>query len=62
MSTVPETIKARSLGIKVLGFSVVTNMATGIQERLHDHGHVLDVAKKKAPLFKALIQSFLDLI
>ena len=62
MSTVPETIKARSLGMKVLGFSVVTNMATGIQERLHDHHHVLDVAKKKAPLFKALMQDFLDQI
>jgi purine-nucleoside phosphorylase len=60
MSTVPETIKARSLGMKVLGFSVVTNMATGIQERLHDHHHVLEIAKKKAPLFQALIQSFLD--
>jgi purine-nucleoside phosphorylase len=60
MSTVPETIKARSLGMKVLGFSVVTNMATGIQERLHDHHHVLEIAKKKAPLFQALFQSFLD--
>lgn len=60
MSTVPETIKARSLEIKVLGFSVVTNMATGIQERLHDHQHVLAVAQKKAPLFKALMQDFLD--
>ena len=62
MSTVPETIKARSLDIKVLGFSVVTNMATGIQERLHDHAHVLKVAQKKAPLFKALMQDFIDLI
>jgi hypothetical protein len=35
-------------------------MATGIQERLHDHHHVLAVAQKKAPLFKALMQDFLD--
>ena len=62
MSTVPETIKARSLDMKVLGFSVVTNMATGIQDKLHDHAHVLEVAQKKAPLFKALMQDFIDLI
>jgi len=51
MSTVPETIKARSLGIHVLGLSLVTNMATGIQKRAHDHAHVLNVASKKSPSF-----------
>ncbi len=62
MSTVPETIKARSLGIHVLGLSLVTNMATGIQKRAHDHAHVLNVASQKVPVFQSLMSAFLDAI
>lgn len=46
MSTVPETIIANYLGIKVLGISCITNMATGIQKFEHSHQRVVDVAKK----------------
>lgn len=46
MSTVPETIVANYLGIDVLAFATITNMATGIQEQKHSHDHVVAVAKE----------------
>lgn len=44
MSTVPETIVCNYLGMKVLGISCITNMATGIQTIKHSHENVLKVA------------------
>lgn len=46
MSTVPETIVANYLGMKVLGISCITNMATGIQKVKHSHDRVVEVAQK----------------
>ena len=46
MSTVPEVIAANYLGIKVLGISCITNMATGISKTKHDHAEVLKTADK----------------
>lgn len=42
MSTVPEVIVARHMGIEVLGISCVTNMAAGIQPNKIDHEEVLE--------------------
>jgi len=44
MSTVPETIVAHYLGLKVLGFAIITNMATGIQKIKHSHDNVVKMA------------------
>ena len=44
MSTVPETILANYLGMKVLGISCVTNMATGISKEKHTHDGVVETA------------------
>lgn len=46
MSTVPETMIANYLGMKVLGISCVTNMATGIQKMKHSHARVVEVANR----------------
>ena len=46
MSTVPEVIAANYLGIKVLGISCITNMATGISKTKHDHAEVLKTADR----------------
>lgn len=46
MSTVPETIVANYLGMKVLGVACITNMATGISKTKHSHEEVLRVANK----------------
>ena len=46
MSTVPETIVCNYLGMKVLGVSCITNMATGIQTVKHSHARVLEIANR----------------
>lgn len=43
MSTVLEVIAARHMGLRVLGFSLVTNMGVGIEEGPVDHEDVLRV-------------------
>ena len=48
MSTVPEVIAARHMGIRVLGISCITNMAAGVSKRPLDHREVLEVGEKVA--------------
>lgn len=44
MSTVPEVIMARYLGMKVLGLSIITNAAAGITEAKLAHEEVIKTA------------------
>lgn len=46
MSTVPEVIAARHMGVRVLGLSCVTNMAAGVSKSPLDHKEVLEVGRK----------------
>ena len=46
MSTVPEAMAAVSLGMRVLGLSLVTNLAAGISKNKLDHQEVLETGKK----------------
>ncbi len=46
MSTVPETIVANYLGMRVLGISCITNMATGIAKEKHTHEQVVKIANE----------------
>ena len=46
MSTVPDVIAARALGIRCVGFSVVTNKATGLGAGPIAHADVLETGKK----------------
>ena len=46
MSTVPEVIIARHRGVKVLGFSCITNMASGILDQPLDHKEVIAVSDR----------------
>jgi purine-nucleoside phosphorylase len=59
MSTVPEVIAARHLGIRCLGISVVTNMAAGVVEGRLDHEAVLSVGAETQPRLTALLRSLL---
>ena len=55
MSTVPEVIVARYLGMEVLGISCVTNMATGIAKVKHAHEDVVRTANEASARFCALV-------
>ncbi len=55
MSTVPEAIAARYLGMRVIGLSCVTNMAAGISKTPLAHDEVVAVGKQVEAELKALI-------
>jgi purine-nucleoside phosphorylase len=55
MSTVPEVIAARHMGVRVLAISCITNMAAGVLKKKLDHREVLEVGEKvKAGLLDVL--------
>ncbi|MDX9959101.1 MAG: purine-nucleoside phosphorylase [Spirochaetia bacterium] len=60
MSTVPEAIAARYLGMKVLGISCVTNMAAGITDAPLAHDEVVEVSKRVEAELKSLILDILS--
>jgi purine-nucleoside phosphorylase len=59
MSTVLEAIAARAAGLEVLGLSLVTNMAAGIEGPL-DHGDVLEQGRAGEQRTSALLASVLS--
>ena len=62
MSTVPEAIVARYLGMKTLGISCITNLATGISLTEHSHEAVLNAANAAGENMCRLVENLLGLI
>ncbi|MBN2007994.1 purine-nucleoside phosphorylase [candidate division KSB1 bacterium] len=62
MSTVPEVIAARQLGIRVMGLSCITNMATGVTGQKLDHHEVTVVAGQIATTFVKLVNAIIQRI
>lgn len=56
MSTVPEVIAARHCGMKILGISLITNMAAGVLDKPLTEEEVLESAKEAAPKFSSFIR------
>ncbi|VWL85232.1 purine-nucleoside phosphorylase [Oceanivirga miroungae] len=57
MSTVPEVIASNYLGIKTVGLSCITNMATGLRDGKHSHEEVLEIAKKTSENLCKLVEN-----
>jgi purine-nucleoside phosphorylase len=60
MSTVPEVIVARHLGMQVFGLSVITDMATEASIETVSHAEVLAAAQKAEPNVRRLIKGLIE--
>jgi len=60
MSTVPEAIAARHMGLEVLGISCITNMAAGILPQPLAHDEVMETARRVRGSFIALLEGIIE--
>jgi purine-nucleoside phosphorylase len=60
MSTVPEAIAARHMGMDVLGISCITNMAAGVLPQPLDHNEVMATARRVRGQFSALLEGIIE--
>ena len=60
MSTVPETIVARQMGIEVLGISCITNMAAGISDEPINHAEVMETGRRVRDTFTKLLRGVIS--
>ena len=60
MSTVPEAIVARHMGVDVLGISCITNAAAGVLPQPLNHAEVMEVAKQVRGAFAALLEGIVE--
>ncbi|HEY4106369.1 MAG TPA: purine-nucleoside phosphorylase [Polyangiaceae bacterium] len=62
MSTVPEVIALRHLGVKVGAISCITNLAAGISARPLDHSEVEATAARTRTSFAGVLSRWIELI
>jgi purine-nucleoside phosphorylase len=60
MSTVPEAIVARHMGVEVLGISCITNPAAGVLPQPLVHDEVMEVARRVRADFSALLEAIIE--
>ncbi len=58
MSTVPEVIVARAIGMRVAAVSCITNKAAGLSPEPLSHAEVMEAGRSVAPKFEALVTEF----
>jgi purine-nucleoside phosphorylase len=62
MSTVPEAIVARHMGLEVLAISCITNLAAGVLPQPLNHEEVLETAKRVRGQFLSLLTAIIERI
>src|SRR6185436_18320701 len=62
MSTVPETIALSQMGIGVIGFSCITNMAAGVLKQKLDHKEVLETTQRVKDRFVRLLAGVVEAV
>lgn len=60
MSTVPEALAARHMGLSVLAISCITNMAAGVLPQPLRHEEVMETARRVKGQFIALLEAIVD--
>ena len=60
MSTIPEVIAARALGVRVLGVSLITNAAAGSTGAPLSHDEVIEAGREASGRFITLIRGVLE--
>jgi purine-nucleoside phosphorylase len=60
MSTVPEAIVARHMGVEVLGISCITNMAAGVLPQPLVHDEVMETARRVRGSFISLLEEIIE--
>lgn len=58
MSTIPEVLTARAIGMRVAGVSCITNYAAGMTNEPLSHHEVIEVANRVREKFEALVRGF----
>ena len=62
MSTALEAIAARQAGMEILGMSLITNLAAGIQKSPLSHTEVIQAGKDAEPVISALLAKIVELL
>jgi purine-nucleoside phosphorylase len=60
MSTVPEVIAARAIGMRCLGLSVISNLAAGMSQEMLTHEDVLVAGQTAAVALNTLLRGILS--
>ncbi|WP_435746069.1 purine-nucleoside phosphorylase [Microbacterium sp. PMB16] len=60
MSTALEAIAAREAGMEILGFSLITNLAAGIQTTPLSHAEVIEAGREAEPVISALLAKVVE--
>ncbi|WP_353115443.1 purine-nucleoside phosphorylase [Microbacterium sp.] len=60
MSTALEAIAAREAGMEILGFSLITNLAAGIQQTPLSHAEVIEAGQAAEPVISALLAKVIE--